>query len=151
MVFLDSNIFIIDRFFPRDQHYDVNKHFLSFIKELPLRIVLPYYTLLEICGAASFNLSEEELKHWLYSFDKLYPVEILDPFDAVSGGQTNLGASLRELGDYITRRMTVGDAMLLREAELYRAETIITWNKKHFLERTKIRIATPPEFQEQRL
>jgi hypothetical protein len=33
---------------------------------------------LEICGAASFRLSIEELDAWLVGFTSLYPVYVLD-------------------------------------------------------------------------
>jgi len=42
--------------------------------------------------------------------------------------------------------MTVGDAIFLKEAELYNARAIITWNKKHFVNRTNIPIQTPEEY-----
>ncbi len=32
MVLLDTNVFVIDRFFPRDERYEVNKQFIA---ELP--------------------------------------------------------------------------------------------------------------------
>ncbi len=61
MILLDSNIFIIDRFFKRDVHYDVNR---QLVERLPaLDVSISIYNLLEICGLASFNLAEVELAH----------------------------------------------------------------------------------------
>jgi hypothetical protein len=37
------------------------------------------FSLFELCGISSFNLSPEELKRWSYHFDKVYGVEILEP------------------------------------------------------------------------
>ena len=88
MVFLDSNIFIIDRFFPRDNNYLMNKKFLERIEKADIKAFLPFYTLLEICGVTSFNLSTEEQKRWLYTFSKVYSVEILDPFEGQTENQT---------------------------------------------------------------
>ena len=39
--------------------------------------------------------------------------------------------------------MTFGDALILREAEKYDAEAIVTWNTKDFLRRTQIDVLTP--------
>ncbi len=147
MVFLDSNVFIIDRFFPRDQNYPVNRQFLSSLKEAQIKGALPYYTLLEICGVASFNLNEEELEKWLYLFGEIYPVEVLDPYSLTSGQKVDLGNFLSDLSRFITKKMTIGDAVFLREAEMYRASAIVTWNKKHFVGRTSIKVYTPAEFQ----
>ncbi len=48
--------------------------------------------------------------------------------------------------DMFGRRMTWGDAVLLRTAEEHNVDAIITWNKKHFESRTAIVVQTPPEF-----
>jgi hypothetical protein len=44
-----------------------------------------------------------------------------------------------------TLKMTFGDAILLREAEGYQVEHIISWNKKHFHNRTAIQVVNPEE------
>jgi predicted nucleic acid-binding protein len=148
MVFLDSNIFIIDRFFQRDSVYTDNKKFLRLVEQAGTKAAVPFYTFLEICSVASFNLSQEELEAWLYSFAAVYPVMVLDPYPGTKGELPDVGAYLLEIGEYLTRKMTLGDAVFLREAEGYGAEAIITWNKKHFAGRTKIKVLTPPEYQE---
>ena len=143
MVFLDSNIFIIDRFFPRDKNYPINKKFLAELKKT--KAFLPFYTLLEICGITSFNLSTGEQKKWLYSFSKVYSVEILDPFEGKTENHTIIDYFL-SLTPYILKKMTVGDAIFLKEAEKHNARAIITWNKKHFVGRTDIPVYNPDEY-----
>lgn len=60
MVLLDSNIFIVDRFFPRDALYPQNK---SFVEQIGFfEAAISAFTLLEICGAASFRLPVHELE-----------------------------------------------------------------------------------------
>ncbi|MCL6449404.1 MAG: hypothetical protein K6U04_14875 [Armatimonadetes bacterium] len=145
MVFLDSNIFLLDRFFPGDNNHKANKQFLERINKAGIRAALPFFTLLEICGIASFNLSAEEQEKWLYSFPEVYPVEILDPFER-PGEATGSAGYFSELTAYITKKMTVGDAIFLREAEMYGAAVIVTWNKKHFSGRTAIAVFTPREY-----
>lgn len=149
MVFLDSNVFLLDRFFPGDNNYAVNKQFLESINQAGIGAALPFFTLLEICGVASFNLSTEEQEKWLYSFPEVYPVEILDPFEP-PGEATGSTGYFSGLTGYIAKRMTVGDAIFLREAEMYGAAVIVTWNKKHFSGRTAIAIYTPEEYVRRR-
>lgn len=48
--------------------------------------------------------------------------------------------------DKIGRKMTFGDAVVLQAAEAYRVTAIITWNPKHFAERTAIPVWTPAEW-----
>lgn len=40
----------------------------------------------------------------------------------------------------------MGDAVLLKEAEMYRTEALITWNKIHFIGRTDIPVYLPTEY-----
>jgi predicted nucleic acid-binding protein len=46
----------------------------------------------------------------------------------------------------IAKKMTFGDAVLLREAEKYGADTIVTWNTKDFARRTRLSVLTPTGF-----
>ena len=59
MVLLDSNIFILDRFFPRDSLYAQNKALVENLASIDASI--SSFTLLEVCGVASFRLSADEL------------------------------------------------------------------------------------------
>ena len=42
--------------------------------------------------------------------------------------------------------MTFGDALILREAEAYRVDAVVTWNTKDFLQRTRIPVLTPTAY-----
>ncbi len=145
MVLLDSNLFVIDRFFPNDIHYQSNKTFLQSLSTL--QAGLSIFTLLELCGIASFNLTEKELRTWLNDFPSIYPVRILDPWGI--GSKTSLEwfrLFLEELSGNIARKMTFGDAIVLGEAEQYAVAAIITWNIKDFSRRTHIPVLTPASY-----
>lgn len=145
MVLVDSNIFILDRFFPRDALYPQNKPFVDRLGSFEAAISA--FTLLEICGAASFRLSNAELETWLLRFTAFYPVRVLDAFglagrDAGPWWQTFIG----EVSGNVLKKMTFGDAVLLREAEQYAVEAIVTWNTRDFSRRTRLPILTPTAF-----
>jgi predicted nucleic acid-binding protein len=148
MVLLDSNIFIVDRFFPRDSLYSQNKTFVEKLDSIDAAI--SSFTLLEVCGAASFRLSVDELSAWLFTFGAMYPVYVLD----VHGVRTNdceawWSTFMGEAAANIAKKMTFGDAVLLREAENYDAEAIITWNTKDFIRRTRLTVLSPTAFLRQ--
>jgi len=124
-----------------------NKLFIDRLNRQDISGVLPYYTLLEICGVTSFNLSAKEQQRWLYTFSEVYDVKVLDPYDALEKSRP-IGDCLLELTDYILKKMTLGDALFLREAELYRTDAIVTWNIKHFKDRTNIPLATPANWNQ---
>jgi predicted nucleic acid-binding protein len=149
MVLLDSNIFILDRFFPNDALYPKNRAFLDQLGSIEAAV--SSFTLLEICGVAGFRLSPHELEFWLFRFTRLYPVLILDVFglkgkDAEEWWSRFAG----EVAEVIARKMAVGDAVLLREAENYGPEAIITWNTRDFHRRTQIPVLTPTGFLHRR-
>ncbi len=78
MVLLDSNIFIVDRFFPNDALYPQNRAFVDKLDSFEAAV--SSYTLLEICGVAGFRLARRELESWLFRFTSQYPVLVLDVF-----------------------------------------------------------------------
>ena len=145
MVFLDSNIFILDRFFPRDALYSQNSDFLGELGSVEAAVSV--LTLLEICGAASYRLPPRELDSWLFRFTTVYPVSVLDAHGlAGQEAETWWNRFVEETAGHIAKKMTFGDALLLREAENYQAEAIVTWNTKDFRRRTRMPIYTPADF-----
>lgn len=145
MVFLDSNLFLIDRFFPRDAAYAANRRFLARLAELDA--VLPLLTLLEVCGAASFRLSAAETDRWLHDFGAVYRVRILDPFGAgTEGAGTWLANWAEDVAGYLARQMTFGDAVLAREADRWGADALVTWNVRDFQGKTATRVVSPDRF-----
>jgi len=145
MVLLDTNIFVIDRFFPRDANYAVNKSLIGRLQKMDCGFSI--FSLFELCGLASFNLSSVELRRWSYDFRRVYGVKILEPSGlAKSSGAEWFANFSQNMFSMFERKMSWGDATLLRAAEDYAVETILTWNKKHFEGRTAIRVLTPAEY-----
>ena len=145
MVLLDSNIFIIDRFVPQDAVYPKN---LAFVEQLSsIDAAVSSFTLLEICGVAGFRLSVGELESWLFRFTNLYPVLVLDAFGLKGKDAEEWWSGfVSEVAEKISRKMTLGDAVLLREAEHYGPEALVTWNTKDFFRRTRLSVLTPTAF-----
>jgi predicted nucleic acid-binding protein len=145
MVLLDSNIFILDRFFPRDSLYAENKAFVENLASIDASI--SSFTLLEVCGVASFRLSADELSSWLFRFGTVYPVSIIDLHGLTSNeSETWWSTFVAEVAANIARKMTFGDAVLLREGENYNVEAIVTWNTKDLARRTRLSVLTPAGF-----
>ena len=145
MVLLDSNIFVLDRFFPRDSLYTQNRAFIEKLASIDASI--SSFTLLEICGVASFRLSADELSSWLFGFGAIYSVSIIDLHGLrTHDGETWWSIFVAEVAANIAKKMTFGDAVLLREAEKYGADAIVTWNTKNFARRTRVSVLTPAGF-----
>jgi hypothetical protein len=145
LVFVDSNVFIIDRFYPRNALYSQNR---SFVEKLPsIEAAVSILTLLEICGDASHRLSAGELDDWLFWFDTVYPVPVINVHGLSQKDAEEWWRDfVREVTFVIAKKMSFGDALLLREAENYNAEAIVTWNTKDFSRRTHLTVLTPTNF-----
>jgi len=144
MILCDSNIFLIDRFFKRDEHYAVNRRFVETLPTLDAGIAI--YNLFEICGIASFNLSPKELEQWFYHFDELFKVQVVYPKGLEQTLEKYFETLTPELFRLFGKRMTFVDAQMLSLAEEHRATHLVTWNKKDFEGRTKIAVMTPETF-----
>jgi hypothetical protein len=105
---------------------------LERLEKAKIKAFLPFYTLLEICGVTSFNLSTEQQKRWLYSFSEVYSLKILDPFESKTENPT-ISDYFLSLTPYILKKMTVGDAIFLKEAEMYNARAITLHGRKNTL------------------
>ena len=121
MVLLDSNIFILDRFFPRDALYPQNRILVE--QPASIEAAISAFTLLEVCGAASFRLSIRELESWLFRFTSHYPILVPDAF-GVTGKEAEAWwhSFVAEVSENVSKKMTFGDGLLLREAEKYKVE-----------------------------
>ncbi len=149
MILLDTNIFVIDRFFPRDDRFEQNRHFVTVFPQL--RCGFSIFSLLELCGISSFHLSTQELRRWMYSFEEAYPVEILPPLAMKEASAASwLSSFFTSLFERIEHKLTLGDAFVLQTAEEYQVDALVTWNPKDFTDRTTLPVLTPAEFLVQR-
>jgi len=149
LILLDTNVFVIDRFFPRDVRYEQNRRLIAILPQLSVGFSI--FSLLELCVISSFNLSTLELRRWMYSFEETYPVEILRPKATTEdSAEFWLSSFLISLFERIERRVTLGDAFVLQTAEEFEIETLISWNPKDFTDRTSLPVLTPVEFLAQR-
>jgi hypothetical protein len=123
----------------------VNKQFVGKLPELDAGFGI--FSLFELCGISSFNLASDELKQWSYYFDELYSVDIVEPISLeASSASSWFGQFSGEMMDLLGRKLTWGDAVIVKTAEDYRVEAIVTWNKKHFEGRTDRQLFTPEEY-----
>lgn len=114
MILLDTNIFVTDRFFRRDDRYGHNSQLISIFPQIEVGFSI--FSLLELCGISSFNLSTLELRRWMYSFEEVYAVEILHPrASREHSAQIWLSSFFASLFGMIERRATLGDALYCKQ------------------------------------
>jgi predicted nucleic acid-binding protein len=147
MIFSDSDVFLIDHVYTRDDRHEINRHF---IEKLPtLNVTTSIYNLLEICGIAANVLSRSDLERLFYYFDELYEVEIIYPKDSRRTLEEYFRDYAEQMFRLVSKKMKYPDAQILFIAEEYDVSHLVTWNTKDFKGRTNIRIVTPVEFLEE--
>ncbi|MFQ5980973.1 MAG: hypothetical protein ACE5OZ_22770 [Candidatus Heimdallarchaeota archaeon] len=146
MIFIDTDVFILDRFFPRDVRHQMNAQFLA--KTSSEKRATTIYNLLEFLGLASFNLSEIELSKLFVGFSTLYSVNVTYPSVAVMSPQHFLEHQIEQVLAKIRLKMNFSDALILLNVEEGDPTVFVTWNKNHFTGRTTTPVQTPTEFLE---
>ena len=147
MIFSDSDVFLIDRIYTRDDRYEANRRF---IEKLPkLDAATSIYNLLEICGIAANVLSRSELEQLFYYFDELYGVQLIYPKDSGRTVEEYFRDFTEQMFSLVSKKMKYPDAQILFIAEEYGVSHLVTWNTKDFKGRTYISVLTPQEFLEQ--
>jgi predicted nucleic acid-binding protein len=142
MIFIDTDIFVIEKLFKNDNRYVVTNEFLnSDLKDKCTSI----FNLFELLGIVSFNLSTTDLKKLLKGFTEVYNIKILFPKTSYASPDDFIEQLFDNVFEKITMKMSFSDALILSVAEEHSCSKFVTWNIKHFEDRTDIPVKTPKE------
>ncbi len=142
MIFIDTDIFVIEKLFKEDERYRVTVEFLNGdFKDKCTSI----YNLFELLGIASYNLNTTELKKLLKGFPEVYDLKILFPSTAYESANAFMEQLFNNAFEKISLKMNFMDALILNVAEENNCNRFVTWNVKHFDGRTDMPVKTPEE------
>lgn len=143
MIFVDSNVFVIDLRYRRDANYAINRSLLDRLLEEG-KGATTVVNLLEIAGILSFNLNEQQLAELVVHFPRKYGVRVLPAFDRSALFPR---AVLGDLLDYMRSGSSFGDVLVRHEVEQYATadSVFVSWNASHF-EAMSVPALTPPEW-----
>jgi predicted nucleic acid-binding protein len=114
MIFIDTDIFVIEKLFKNDNRYVVTSEFLnSDSKEKCTSI----FNLFELLGIVSFNLSTTDLKKLLKGFSEVYNIKILFPKTSYASPDDFIEQLFDNVFEKITMKMSFSDALILSVAE----------------------------------
>jgi len=143
VIFVDSNLFVIDLRYPDDVNYRVNRRALDRLAR-DANGLTSVVNVLEICGILSFNLSAAALHALYVHFARRYRISV------VPGGdyETRLPApTVRDLITRMEKRMALKDAEIALIVEQHAAlSAFVSWNAKHFVGKISIPAVTPREW-----
>jgi hypothetical protein len=143
VIFVDSNLFVIDLRYRDDRNYHVNRRALDRLRDEGTGMT-GLINLLEVCGILSFNLSADAL-HALYAhFARRYAITVVPD----SGHDTPFTtATAGELLSRMEQRMALKDAEIALTVDKHASvSTFLSWNAKHFAGKLSVDALTPREW-----
>jgi hypothetical protein len=145
---IDTDVFLVEMAFHSDPRRAVNREFLERVKESKPAITV--YNLMELLGQMSFNLSPARLAGWrtwllsTYHVKVIAPVDLDDPTATILFKAEFMDAPFAKMREH---RMGYMDALALHLAEQTPdATSFVTWNAKHFKNKTTLAVYTPKEY-----
>jgi len=148
VIFVDSNLFVIDLRYSDDPDYPVNRRALDRLAR-DGRGMTSVLNVLEICGILSFNLSVVALHALYVHFAQRYRVTVVPG----GGYDTRLPAPrVRDILTKMEKRMALKDAEIALAAEQQAASlsAFVSWNAKHFAGKLSVPALTPREWLRRR-
>lgn len=148
VVFIDSNIFVIDLRYKRDSLYGTNRRFIEYISSRENGIT-SIINLLEICGILSFNLNERQLLELYHYLPQKYNIGVVPPLTMESPLPP---LPIQKIFDIIIQRASFGDAQIMAMIETYTpyASCLVSWDAEHLKGKVSTEVLTPQEFLEER-
>ncbi|MFQ6014062.1 MAG: hypothetical protein ACE5NP_01290 [Anaerolineae bacterium] len=151
MVIIDTDVLLLEFAFQRDPRHQVNARFLTVVcSETP---AITIYNLMEFLGQMSFNLAPARLVQWRLWLQAAYGLTVLWPEPDDRDAPTFFRQEIHEapLTRMQDKRMAFVDALVLNLAERGPdVEALVTWNARHFVDKTSLAVLTPAEFLEAR-
>lgn len=143
-VFIDSDIFVRDLRYPRDQKSGINGRFLEQVQRGKIKGITSYFNLLEICGVLSFNYTTEDLMDLYSDFINHFRVKVFYPSDA----EGNFQYDLVRIFERIKQKQALGDAQVAYVVERFSnlVSAFVSWNARHFDGKLSVPVMTPEEF-----
>lgn len=141
MIFVDSDVLLIDLRYRRDARFPENVRFLSALS-LSQKGVTSLYNLLEVCGILSFNLNAQQLVELFYYLPRRYRLQVYPRPDLAR----HLPApAVGELLQGMARRASFGDSLIIHAARKLPLTHFVSWNARHFAEHFSLPVLPPAE------
>ena len=147
MVVLDTDVLLLAFAFPNDRRHAINTTFLKHVRTADPAITV--YNLMELLGQLSFNSSAAQLDAWPTWLLEAYHLTVIWPFDPHSVTPASFMTEIfdRPFARMKSNRMSFMDALALNLAERTPGVTeFITWNARHFKNKSTLTALTPEEY-----
>jgi hypothetical protein len=149
VVVIDTDVLMLAYAFHRDPRQATNARFLSTVQAQ--RPATTIYSVMELLGNLSFNLSAERLAEWPLWLQVRYGLSVLYPRLTGATAETFFHRQFvdRPLLKMQQYRMPFLDSLILiLSEETPDVEAFVTWNARHYQGKTILTVLTPTEYLE---
>jgi hypothetical protein len=148
LVIVDTDVLLLAFAFHRDDRQAINREFLRRVQAFEPATTI--YNLMELLGQLSFNLSPERLDAWPEWLVEAYGLDIIQPptgTDEKASAFFHTQIVNRPFAKMRRHRMAFLDALILDLSEqIPNVSALVTWNARHFKDKSNIGVVTPTEF-----
>jgi hypothetical protein len=147
VVVLDTDVLVLAYAFHRDARQAANTRFLESVRARQPAATI--YSVMELLGKLSFNLSAERLAQWPLWLQARHSLSVLYPRTAGMTAETFFHREYVEspFAKMQQHQMPFLDALILNLAEAAPdVEAFVTWNARHFQGKTVLAVVTPAEY-----
>ena len=147
MIALDTDVLVIYHFFQNDPRYNETRLLLEKMTNEPKGVTI--FNLLELSGIIASANNPDFSGDLFERYNESEDILILSP--RMNADVANEDVFWRSVVSgcftYIQKGMRLGDAVILWTVETNQEiDTLVTWNPKHFIDKTPIKVLTPLEF-----
>jgi hypothetical protein len=147
VVVIDTDVLVLAYAFHRDARQAANAQFLDSVQTLQPASTI--YSIMELLGKLSFNLSAERLSQWPLWLQARHRLSILYPRTVGMTAETFFHREYVDLpfARMQEHQMALLDALILNLAEAAPdVDAFVTWNARHYQGKTALRVLTPAEY-----
>lgn len=145
MLAIDTDILAIHHIFKKDQRFEIVNRF--FEKLAGNEKAVTVFNALEFYGMLITTTGQDNASEIFHRFISSKDITILFPNLIVKDCEDFWALLFSECFTRIQKGMRLGDAAILWTLETnHEVDTFVTWNTKHFKDKTSLKVLTPNEF-----
>ena len=146
MVVIDTDVLLLAFAFQNDKRQPANAAFLKRVQTADPAITV--YNLMELLGQLSFNLSPARLDAWQSWLIEAYQLTVIWPLGLDDASSLSFRSEIveRPYARMRAHRMAFMDTLLNLAERTPGVEWFVTWNARHFKDKSMLRALTPEEY-----
>jgi len=145
VIVFDTDVLALHHFFITDPRHTLTSSFMEETRDAERGTTL--YNLLELAGILSSAGKPDIARKMIETYATASDMTLLYPLLSTNSPELFFADYTAELMDYMERGLRYGDAKILWVAEANEADTLVTWNTRHYQGKTHIEVLTPEDYR----